>query len=73
MEDDGEDDEEEDEVVRMTDSPRRCPVVAGCWSIGGEVVAMTSPRSGRGGRPSSHPGCWCDGGEVVSGWRWCGR
>ena len=24
----------------MTDSPRRCPVVAGCWSIGGEVVAM---------------------------------
>ena len=23
----------------MADSPRRCPVVAGCWSIGGEVVA----------------------------------
>ena len=23
----------------MTESPRRCPVVAGCWSIGGEVVA----------------------------------
>ena len=23
-----------------------------CWSIGGDVVAMTSPRIGRGGRPS---------------------
>ena len=35
-----EEDEEEDEAGRMTDSPRRCPVVAGCWCDGGEVVAM---------------------------------
>ena len=48
MEDDG----EEDEAGRMTDSPRRCPVVAGCCSIGGDVVAMTSPRIGRGVRTS---------------------
>ena len=33
-------DGEEDEAGRMTDSPRRCPVVAVCWSIGGEVVEM---------------------------------
>ena len=32
-----------------------------CWSIGGEVVAMTSPRSGRGDRPSLTLG------DVASG------
>ena len=31
--------EDGDEAGRMLDSPRRCPVAAGCWSIGGEVVA----------------------------------
>ena len=47
---------------------RRCLVVAGCWSIGGEVwrcggdvVAIASPRSGRGGRPSLTLG------DVASG------
>ena len=34
----GKRDGEEDEAGRMTDSQRRCP--SGCWSIGGEVVAM---------------------------------
>ena len=30
-----------------------CCLLAACrWRCGGEVVAMTSPRSGRGGRPS---------------------
>ena len=38
--------EDEDEAGRMTDSPSRCP--SGCW----RGVAMTSTRSGRGGRPS---------------------
>ena len=36
--DGGEEDGEEDEAGRMTDSLRGCP--SGCWSIGGEVVAM---------------------------------
>ena len=41
MEDDG----EEDEAGRMTDSPRRFPVVAGCWLMvrwwrSGEPLAM---------------------------------
>ena len=37
----GKRDGEEDEAGRMTDSlGGGCPVVAGCWSIGGEVVAM---------------------------------
>ena len=31
-------DGEADEAGRMTDSLRRCP--SGCWSIGGDVVAM---------------------------------
>ena len=31
---------EENDAGRMTDSPRSCSVVACCWSIGGEVVAM---------------------------------
>ena len=35
--DGGEEDGEEDEADRMTDSLRGCP--SGCWSIGGEVVA----------------------------------
>ena len=41
----------EDEAGRMADSPRPCPAAC-CWSIGGEVVAMASPRTGRGARPS---------------------
>nr|DAY98318.1 MAG TPA: hypothetical protein [Caudoviricetes sp.] len=45
----------------MTDSPRRCPVAVDRW----RGVAMASPRSGRGGRPSSRPGCWCDGGGIL--------
>lgn len=49
---DGKRDGEEDEAGRMTDSPRRCPVVAGCWSIGGEVVAMVSRPEPDGVNPS---------------------
>ena len=41
-----------------------------CWSIDSEVVAMTSPRAGR-GAPSARPGRWCDR-VRVSGWRWLG-
>ena len=69
-------DGEEDEAGMMAE--RRG---AALWSLVvgrsaarcGDVVAITSPRTGRGCRPSSRAGCWCDGGEVVSGWRWCGR
>lgn len=70
-----EDEEEEDEAGRM--SERRG---AALWSLVvgrsaarcGDVVAMTSPRSGRGGRPS-FPRVLTQAGEVVSVWRWCGR
>ena len=42
-----------DAAGRMTDRPRGAAMLfAGCWSIGGDVVAIASPRSGRGGRPS---------------------
>ena len=66
--DGGEEDGEEDEAGRMTDRTRRCP--SGCWSIGGEVVAMASTQS-RAGCPLFPLLCWwCD---LMSCWRWCGR
>ena len=52
----------------MTDRTRRCP--SGCWSIGGEVVAMASTQS-RAWCPLFPLLCWwCD---PMSSWRWCGR
>ena len=39
----------------MTDGPRRCPgrwLLVDRWRGGGDVVAIASPRSGRGSRPS---------------------
>ena len=36
----------------MADRRGAAMLFAGCWSIGGDVVAIASPRSGRGSRPS---------------------
>ena len=66
-------DEEEDDAGRIADRRGSALLFACCWSIGCEVVAIASPRTGRGGCPSSRSGCWCDGGDMLSGWRWCGR
>lgn len=52
-EEDREEDREEDEAGRMADGRGAALLlVAVCWSIGGEAVAIASPRGGRGGRPS---------------------
>lgn len=45
----GEEDREEDEAGRMADGRGAALLlVAVCWSIGGEAVAIASPRGGRG-------------------------
>ena len=45
--------EEEDDAGRMADSRgASLLLVIGRWRCGGDVVAIASPRSGRGGRPS---------------------
>ena len=66
--DGGEEDGEEDEAGRMTDRTSGCP--SGCWSIGGEVVAMASTQSRAGCTLVPLLCWWCD---PMSGWRWCGR